>query len=170
MIYPEFPLAQHIKLTSSRPRMDCARQFTDIVSLTELMALETSEDGFLMLARNEESLTRPMQVLQKTLDDKLELSPLQIRYMRVGNMLYEPNMHLRVSVNSSYIDKVRNDFQVRKFKIIEDYKTISGFVLRAEMPLRLIMGYGMVLASLSEYSGFHLSWLHGYTPYLDITI
>lgn len=170
MLYPDFPLVQQVKLSPDIPRIKFAREITENTSYNGLLTLEHEQDELFMLARNEDSLVYPIKVLRDALDDDLKISPLQIRYMRVGNILYEPNMLMRVSLDSSYADRVRNDFVNRKFKIIEDCKTISGSVIRAEMPLRLILGYAKILEDLTESSGSHLSWLHSYTPFIDATI
>jgi hypothetical protein len=170
MLYPEFPLVQQARLVHNQAHVSEVWQPAGGAGGAGWMAFESSSDEILMLARNESSLVRSVQSLRDALNEKLKLLPPQIRYMRVGNMLYEPNMHMRVSVDSRYIDRVRRDFQLRNFKVIEDYKTADGFMLQAETPLRLILGYEKSLEMLSEHSSVYLSWLHSYTPYFDVTI
>ncbi|MDP2247739.1 MAG: hypothetical protein Q8J65_06375 [Nitrosomonadales bacterium] len=170
MLYPDFPLIQQVKLISKIPKMNFAHEFIETSKHNGLIALEISQDELFMLARNEESLTVPTKVLRDALDDDLQLSPMKIRYMRLGNHLYEPNMQMRVAFHPSYADKVRSDFLNRKFKIIEDCKTISEYVIRTEMPLRSILGYAKIFQQITKSSGSCLSWLHNYTPFLDATI
>jgi translation elongation factor EF-G len=105
-----------------------------------------------------------MAMLCDIYGDDLKLLPPRVRYMSLGNRVYEPIMLLRVRTAPSHLDAVRNDLASRKLKILEEHEHPSVCVLRAEGPLRKLLGYGESLAKLTGDKALHWIWLDRYVP------
>lgn len=169
MLYPELPLMQFICLASTPMSVDAAYQVAMDEEPDGLRVFELAEDKVLLLAAGETELARPLRLLRETLPAEA-LPPPQVRLQRFGNTLLEPLMQLRATVAPPLAAQLRADVQTRGFTVIDDSTTVQGTVLRAEAPLRQLLGYPAALATLTQGAGFCTSWLDRYTPYLDVTL
>lgn len=164
MEHSEFPIEQLVQLTSSPFQIGFARQVMRVLHPSDLIAFEATLEGLLMRAQNEDALAQPMAMLCDIYGDDLKLLPPRVRYMSLGNRVYEPIMLLRVRTAPRHLDAVRNDLASRKLKILEEHEHPSVCVLRAEGPLRNLLGYGESLAKLTEDKALHWIWLDRYVP------
>jgi hypothetical protein len=164
MDHSEFPIEQLVQLTSSPFQIGFARQVMRVLHPSDLIAFEATLEGLLMRAQNEDALAQPMAMLCDIYGDDLKLLPPRVRYMSLGNRVYEPIMLLRVRTAPSHLDAVRNDLASRKLKILEEHEHPSVCVLRAEGPLRKLLGYGESLAKLTGDKALHWIWLDRYVP------
>ena len=164
MVHSEFPLERLAQLASNPFQIGFARQVMRMLDPSHLIAYEAAQDGLLMRAQNEEALARPVALLRDVYGDDLVLLPPQVRYMSLGNRPYEPIMLLRVRTAPRHLDAVREDLVAREATLLEEHARPSVCVLRAEAPLRKLLGYGEALAKLSEGAALHWIWLDRYAP------
>lgn len=167
-VHPEFLLEQLVQLASMRFQIGFARQAMRLLEPSDLIAFEATDDGLQMLLQNEEALARPLALLRDLHGENLVLRPLKVRYLLLGNRLHEPVMILRVRTALRYRDAVRNDLDTREATLLLAEHTRSGIsVLRAEAPLRRLLGYGEALARLSGNSARHWIWFDRHAPIDD---
>lgn len=164
MVHGEFPIEQLARLASSAFQIGFARQAMRMLSPSDLVDYEATHDGLLLRAQNEETLTKPVGLLRDFYRDDLSLQPLRIRYMSLGNRPYEPVMLVRVRVPPRYMEVVRDDLAGREALLIEEHVRSSVGVLRAEAPLRTLLGYGADLAALTDHMALYWIWLDRYVP------
>lgn len=164
MVHSEFPIEQLAQLASSAFQIGFARQALRMLSTSDLVAYEATHDGLFMRAQNEETLAKPVGLLRDLYRDDLVLQPLKIRYMSLGNRPYEPVMLLRVRVPPRYLEAVRDDLARREALLLEEHVRSSIGVLRAEAPLRTLLGYGADLAALTDRLALYWIWLDRYVP------
>lgn len=167
MVHSEFPIERLAQMASNPFQIGFARQVMRMLSPSDLIAFEATRDGLLMRAQNEEALAKPVALLRDIYHDDLVLPPPRVRYMSLGNRPYEPIMLLRVRSAPRYRDAVREDLAAREATLLEEHVRPSVCVLRAEAPLRRLLGYGEDLAKLSEATALHWIWLDRYVPMGD---
>ena len=167
MEHSEFPVERLVQLASSPFQIGFARQVMRVLAPTDLIAFEATHDGLLMRAQNEDALAKPVALLRDIYHDDLVLLPPQVRYMSLGNRPYEPIMLLRVRTAPRHWDAVRADLAARDATRLEENARPSVCVLRAEVPLRTLLGYGETLVKLSEGTAMHWIWLDHYVPMDD---
>lgn len=167
----EFPLEQLVQLDSTRFQEGFARQvIRDVAHLrpfSDQVSLAANENGLVMFAENEEALERPVHVLRDLYKERLRTSPPQVRYVLLDRQCYEPIMLLRVRVAERDLPAVHDDLTRRDVTILEEDFSRGECVLRAEVPLRKLLGYGAALAALTRGTGRHWCWLDRYAPTLD---
>jgi hypothetical protein len=163
MIYPDYPLAQELKLLFKSGLRDFERYLQSILFYPSETIIEASQHGLFIFSKNEEALERPVRVLDDIFRDAIRSASPQVRYFRRGSKLYEPIMHLRVSVNNHFSKEVEADLLRREAVVFENDKVRNGYVLRAEGPLRNLIGYKKDLDAITDHSAYCLSWLDRYT-------
>ncbi|MBV6476422.1 MAG: hypothetical protein KJZ92_06325 [Rhodocyclaceae bacterium] len=167
MVHSEFPLERLAQLASNPFQIGFARQVMRMLDPSDLIAYEAAQDGLLMRAQNEEALARPVALLRDLYGDDLVLLPPQVRYMSLGNRPYEPIMLLRVRIAPRHREAVLGELAERDVQLLEEHERPSVCVLRAEAPLRKLLGYGEALAKLTDGTGLHWIWLDRYIPMSD---
>jgi hypothetical protein len=167
MVHSEFPVERLAQMASNPFQIGFARQVMRMLAPSDLIAYEATRNGLLMRAQNEDALARPVALLRDLYHDDLVLLPPRVRYMSLGNRPYEPIMLLRVRTAPRYRDAVREDLAVREALLLEEHARPSVCVLRAEAPLRRLLGYGEALAALSGGTALHWIWLDRYVPMDD---
>ena len=163
-MHTELPIEQLARNTSHRFQNGFARQALRLLDPSDAVAFETTRDGLLIRAQNEATLARPVELLSNAYPGQLSLSPVQVRYVRLGNRVYEPIMLLRVRFGPQFLESVRGDLDARGVALIEEYKRVGVCILRGEAPLRSMLGYGEHFAQLTDATGFHWTWLDRYSP------
>lgn len=162
----EFPLEQLVKHDSHRFQMGFARQVIRDVTQTrrfrDRVLFEASNDGLVMLAQNEEALTEPLDLLRELYEQSLVVLQPRVRYLSLGNERFEPIMVVRVRVAPRDMQAVRADLLAREGTILDEDRNRGTCVLRAEAPLRNLLGYGRELNTLTGGTGEYCSWLDRY--------
>ena len=167
MVHSEFPVERLVQLASNQFQMGFARQAMRVLHPSDRIAFEATGEGLLMRAQNEDALDQPLTLLCDLYGDDLKLLPPQVRCMNIDGRIYEPVMLLRVRTEPRHLDAVRSNLTARKLKLLEEHVHPSVCVLRAEGPLRNLLGYGEALATLSEDKALHWIWLDRYVPLDD---
>lgn len=164
MIHGCFPLERLAQLDSHRFQMGFARQVMRLLEASDSVAFEATPDGLLMLAQSEEALAKPVALLRDLYGADLVLQPPQVRCLTLDNRPYEPIMHLRVRVAPRHRNAVRDSLIGRGVVILEEHECPGAWVLRAESPLRGLLGYGEALSALTDGTSLHWTWLDHYAP------
>ena len=167
MLHSEFPVERLAQMASNPFQIGFARQVMRMLSPSDLIAFEATRDGLLMRAQNEDALAKPVALLRDLYRDDLVLLPPRVRNMSLGNRPYEPIMLLRVRTAPRHRDAVREDLAAREATLLEEHTRPSVCVLRAEAPLRKLLGYGEALSALSGGTALHWTWLDRYVPMDD---
>lgn len=163
MIYPDYPLAQELKILFKSGITDFERYLKAILFCPSETIVEASQHGLFLFSKNEEALEKPVRTLDDIFRDALRSSVPQVRYFRKDHQLYEPIMHLRLTVNNHFVHDVELDLLERDATIFDNYKVRNGYVLRAEGPLRNLIGYKQDLETITDRSAYYLSWLDRYS-------
>ncbi|MBE7460130.1 MAG: hypothetical protein HS112_06365 [Zoogloeaceae bacterium] len=167
MMHSEFPVERLAQLSSNTFQIGFARQVMRMLEASDFLAYEATHEGLMMRGQNEDALAKPAVLLRDLYGDDLVLRPPQVRYMSLGNRPYEPIMLLRVRIAPRHRKAVREDLDARDVAILEEHQRPSVCVLRAEAPLRKLLGYGEALSALTGGSGLHWTWLDRYVPMDD---
>lgn len=167
MSHTEFPVERLAQLATSPFQIGFARQVMRVLERSDHIVFEPTHDGLLMRAQNEDALAKPVELLHDLYGEDLVLLPPQVRYMSLGNRPYEPIMLLRVRIAPRHRTAVRDDLVERQATMLEEHEKTSICVLRAEAPLRKLLGYGETLATLTDGTGLHWMWLDRYVPMDD---
>jgi predicted membrane GTPase involved in stress response len=154
----EFPLEQLVQLTSTRFQEGFARQV-----IREVAHLRPFRDH-VTLAATEEALARPLEALRDVYRGELRASAPQVRYLSRNRQRYEPIMVLRVRVAERDLPALHADLAERDVNVLEEDFSRGECVVRAEAPLRKLLGYGAALARLTGGSGQFWCWLDRYAP------
>lgn len=164
MVYSEFPVERLARLALSPFQVGFARQAMRTLEPSEAVAYDATPDGLLMRAHNEDVLAGPVASLRDAYRDALVLLPPQVRYITLDGRPYEPVMVLRVRTAPCYWDDVRADLATREATLLEEQVALRVCALRAEAPLRRLLGYAEVLAGLTEGTAQHWIGLDRYVP------
>lgn len=167
----ELPLEQLVQLDSTPFQEGFARQVIREVAhlrpFRDHVSLAASEDGLRMFGENEEALAAPLEVLRDVYKDRLRASTPRVRYVSLNRQCYEPIMLLRVRVADRDLPAVHDDLAKREVAILEEDFARGECVLRADAPLRKLLGYRAVLATLTRGTGMHWCWFDRYAPTVD---
>ncbi len=167
MSHTEFPVERLAQLATSPFQIGFARQVMRVLERSDHIVFEPTHDGLLMRAQNEDALAKPVELLHDLYGEDLVLLPPQVRYMSLGNRPYEPIMLLRVRIAPRHRAAVRDDLVARHAAMLEEHERPSICVMRAEAPLRKLLGYGEALSTLTDDTGLHWMWLDRYVPMND---
>ena len=114
---------------------------------------EPMNNGLMVLAMAEAPLDAAAVLLQAVYGDGLSPGPRRVCQRHYPGM--EPLMDLFVRVPSSHAQIVVSDLHcrhaIRRFTVAED----RGWLIRAEAPMKSLLGYGQSLAMLSQGSADH---------------
>jgi hypothetical protein len=167
-INSEFPLEQLVQLGSTRFQKGFARQVIREAShlrpFSAKVTLLASDEGLLLHAENEAALEPPAEVLRDIYKEALRVSAPKVRYLSLDRQRYEPIMLLRVRVADSDLGAVYADLATRDATVLEADFSRGECVLRAEVPLRKLLGYAPALAAMTRGTGLHWTWLDRYAP------
>lgn len=163
MIYPDYPLAQELKILFKSGVADFERYLKSILYFPSENIIEASQHGLFIFSKNEDALEKPIKTLNDIFHDAFESSLPQVRYFCNDNKLYEPVMHLRLSVHNRFAEDVELDLLRRYVNVLEKEKINNENIFRGEAQLRNLIGYKKHLESITDQSSYYLSWLDRYS-------
>lgn len=167
MFHSEFPLERVAQVQSHSFQLGFARQVLRLLPTSERVQYEATSGGLLMRATSENALAKPLRLLRDLYGPDLVVSAPQVRCVSEGGCQYEPIMRLRVQLEARHREAVRNDLVLRKAVILEEHerpRSPRTCVLRAEAPLRNVLGYADALSELTDGTAVHWIWLDRYVP------
>ena len=153
-MYLDLPIQQLVRRKDTRFQFGFANEAKDLVPTRDEFVLAASPKGLHVLARNEESLQAPVEVLREVYGPKLEVQPPEVRLIE-GVQLQEPIMHVRISTETRYLDAIKGALDKRGAVPSEEYVRSSYGVLRYEAPLSDLLGLPAELALLTSGKAKH---------------
>jgi hypothetical protein len=165
-IAPEYPL-ERVCTNLSRPfQLMFSRNAQQLLSDRADVDLDPSRQGLAIRAESEEAIDAAVVVLRDFYGPKLGVGPLTIRY-RTNVKLEQPWMGLRVRCASRHLEAVNNDLVEREGTIVSCEILGEESLIQACAPLFSLMGYGLVLETLTSGSAQHAIWFSHYSPVED---
>ena len=152
----DLPIEQLVRRSDTRFQLGFATEAKERVPATEAFALSASRRGLHVLARNEDGLSEPLDVLRETYGPSLEVSPPSVRLIE-GVQVQEPIMHVRIALDTRYWDAVRRALLARDATLEEEHARSRHAVLRYEAPLARLLGLPAELTRLT--SGTARYWI-----------
>jgi translation elongation factor EF-G len=163
VIYPDYPIAQALKIQYESSLKEFENYLKRLLFFPTENIIEASQHRLFILSKSEESLEIQIQTLNEIFSSAILNSTPQVRYLRKGQSLFEPIMQLRVTVSNQHVESVTQELLRREATIFDKYKNRNCHVLRAEGPLRKLIGYKKGMNVITNYSAHCLSWLDRYS-------
>jgi hypothetical protein len=155
-MYLDYPLAQVARQRAQPFQIAFAEKARSILGTPDDCVLEASHRGLTLLARNEEALVAPRQVLQEVFGTALVLEPIVVRLVP-GTPPLEPIVHVRVNAPLRHAQHVRSILQRRSLTVLEEGASTTRCLVRAEGRLAKALGLAGELDRLS--GGPALLWI-----------
>ena len=153
-MHPELPLEQLVKRRGVAFQFAFATEAKELMPPAEEFAVTASAKGLHVLASNEETLERPVQVLRDAYGPNLVMEPPRVRLLG-GLQLKEPIMHLRISMYADFRETVKKALWKRGAILTEDYARATYCILRYEAPLADLLGFPAELSQLTSGTAKH---------------
>jgi predicted membrane GTPase involved in stress response len=152
----DLPIEQLVRRLDTRFQLGFAAEAKARLRDCDAFALSGSHRGLHVLARNEDSLAGPVEVLRGAYGSVLEVGPPTVRLIK-GVQVQEPIMHVRISLKTGYQDAVSRALAARNATLQEAHSRSRHAVLRYEAPLARLLGLPAELARLT--SGTARYWI-----------
>jgi predicted membrane GTPase involved in stress response len=147
----DLPIEQLVRRSDTRFQFGFATEARERIPPGEGWALSASRRGLHVLARDEDQLAAPVDVLRDAYGARLEVGPPEVRLIR-GVQVQEPIMHVRISLDAGYRDAVKQAMLARDATMEEEYARSRHAVLRYEAPLARLLGLPAELRRLTSDS------------------
>jgi predicted membrane GTPase involved in stress response len=144
----DLPIEQLVRRTDTRFQLGFATEARERVPARDEFVLSASSRGLQVLARNEDGLAAPINVLRQTYGPNLAMEEPQVRLI-IGVQVQEPFMHVRISLETAYQDAVKRALLARGATGEEEYARSRLAVLRYEAPLARLIGLPAELVRLT---------------------
>lgn len=150
----DMPIEQLVRRTDTHFQMGFATEARERMPQAEEFALEPSREGLRVLARNEESLAPPVEILREAYGARLDICEPRVRFIH-GVQVKEPIMHVRISLEARFLDAVGRAMLGRGAVPSEEYARGRYCVLRYEAPLADLLGLHHELARVTAGTAKH---------------
>lgn len=145
----DMPIEQVVRRTDTRFQLGFAAEAKARLRNSEAFALSGSHRGLHVLARNEDSLAKPVAVLRGAYGSSLQVGPPTVRLIR-GVQVQEPIMHVRISLGTEYREAVKGALAARDAMLEEERSRSRHAVLRYEAPLARLIGLPAELTRITS--------------------
>ena len=148
-MHPDLPIEQLVRRKDTRFQLGFATQARERMPGSQEFALSASLRGLHVLARNEDGLAEPVDVLRDAYGPNLEVGPPTVRLIE-GVQVQEPIMHVRISLETRWLEAVKRALLLRGATLEEEYTRSRQGVLRFEAPLARLLGLPAELKRLTS--------------------
>ena len=148
-MHPDLPIEQLVCRKDTRFQLGFAAEARQRVPAGEEFALSASRRGLHVLARNEDGLAAPVDVLRDAYGQSLEVGPPTVRLIE-GVQVKEPIMHVRINLETRYWETVKQALLQRGATLEEEYGRSRNAVLRFEAPLARLLGLAAELRRITS--------------------
>jgi predicted membrane GTPase involved in stress response len=153
-MYPDLPIEQLVRRKGMAFQFAFATEAKELLPRNEEFLLNASHKGLRVLAKNEESLTKPVAVLREVYGANLEVERPKVRLLE-GVQVQEPIMHVRISLYAELREPVKRALRRRGATLSEEYVRSTYCVLRFEAPLLELLGLSTELSRLTAGTAKH---------------
>jgi hypothetical protein len=144
----DLPIEQLVRRNDTRFQLGFANHGRGLVPKREEFVLAPSREGLHVLARNEDGLAAPVEVLRDVYGPRLDVQPPKVRLIE-GVQVKEPIMHVRISLETRFRPLVKRALEARRASPGEEYVRSTYCVLRYEARLADLLGLPAELARLT---------------------
>jgi hypothetical protein len=162
MLY-QYPLESLARRRATTSQFDFAREARRVMIDSDEAIFEAHEHGLAIFTANEDALARPARLLREMYGDFVEVRKPKVRVIP-GNPPQEPVMHVRITARGEFGPAIRSELRARDARILERCVRGSIEILRAEAPLRSLLGLPGRLRDLSDGTAVHAIRLVRYAP------
>jgi predicted membrane GTPase involved in stress response len=163
----QFPIEQLASSLQTRFQTGFARMATYLLPELEDVVYEATPQGLRILAGDECALAAPAEILRQVYGEQLRLGAPRVRFVCEAGAMCEPVMNLRVSVPAAADGPVVDDLRAREAVVQEIDRQRSRTIVRAQAPLRRLLGYHQSLGTLANNTAEAWTWLSHYAPVPD---
>jgi hypothetical protein len=153
-VYPDLPIEQLVRHKDTRFQLGFATEAKELLPAKDEFILAPSPKGLRVLARNEDALGAPVEILRELYGPKLQVLPPEVRLIE-GVQVKQPIMHVRISMELRFVDAVKRAFLERGAVPEEQYVRSRYCVLRYLAPLAYLLGLPAELSLLTENQARH---------------
>ena len=153
-MYLDLPIEQLLRRKDTRFQFGFASEAKELVPERDEFLLSASHKGLHVLAKNEDGLATPVEMLREVYGPNLEVHPPRVRLIE-GVQVQEPIMHVRISLETKHAGLVKQALDTRGATLMEEYARSSYCVLRYEAPLADLLGLPGELGKLTESNARH---------------
>ena len=151
---PEMPIEQLVRRNDTRFQLGFGAEARERLPQSGEFDLQPSRDGLVVLARNEESLVPPVDLLREIYGPKLEVHPPRVRLIG-GLQVKEPIMHVRIRFETRFLHAIARTMVRRGALPSEEYARGRYCVLRYEAPLVNLLGLASELSRATDGTAQH---------------
>jgi predicted membrane GTPase involved in stress response len=144
----DLPIEQLVKRVDTRFQLGFAAEAKGRLRDSESFALAGSHLGVHVLARNEDSLAQPVELLRSAYGAALHVGPPTVRLI-AGVQVKEPVMHVRISLDTRHQEAVKAALAARGVNLAEAHARRRKAVLRYEAPLARLLGLPAEITTLT---------------------
>jgi hypothetical protein len=160
----DLPIEQLVRRTDTRFQLGFATEARERIPGGDGFLLAASRKGLRVLARNEDRLAPPLEILREAYGPALEVGPPTPRLME-GVQVREPIMHVRIALpGAGSLPAVKRALLARGASLEEQYVRSRHAVLRFEAPLARLIGLPAELAQVTDGGARHWIVLSHYAP------
>jgi predicted membrane GTPase involved in stress response len=152
----DLPIEQLVKRADTRFQLGFANEAKQRVRAREGFVLSASRQGLHVLARNEDGLAAPIDLLRQAYGPRLAVEKPRVRLIE-GVQVQEPIMHVRICLESAHKEPVKRALRTRGATAEDEYTRPRLAVLRYEAPLARLIGLPAELSRLT--SGTARYWI-----------
>jgi hypothetical protein len=162
-MYYQFPLQALARSRRAGSQIEFAREACRVLEETDDLALEPVHDGLAIFAANEDALAVPARILAEVYSDSVVVRAPSVRLID-GDPAHEPVMNVRVRAKRCYMPAVLAALRYRGARVVEECLKGREFVVRAEAPMRRLMGLSAEMAMITEGTSSSWVYLSRYQP------
>jgi hypothetical protein len=148
-MYLDMPIEQLVRRNDTHFQFGFGAEARERIPHAEEFALRPSGNGLFVMARNEESLGPPVELLRELYGNRLEVREPRVRLIG-GVQVKEPIMHVRISLEARFLDPVARALLGRGAIPTEEYARGKHCVVRYEAPLADLLGLHGELARITD--------------------
>ena len=138
-MYPDLPIEQLVRRKDTRFQLGFATKAKEVLPPKDEFVLAPSPKGLRVLARNEDALGTPVEILREVYGPKVQVLPPEVRLIE-GVQVKQPIMHVRISMELRFLDTVKRALLERGAVPEEEHVRSRYCVLRYLAPLADLLG------------------------------
>ncbi|MGE5524272.1 MAG: hypothetical protein ACM3SS_11185 [Rhodospirillaceae bacterium] len=161
-MYYRYPIERIATTPHTRFQTGFARMAMYLMPELSDVVYEATILGLRILGSDESALVKPSNILQQIYGNEITLTKPRVRMLRDAQGVKEPIMNVRISAPPSTEDGILVDLYRRSAVIQERDRQPAAVVVRAQAPLRAILGYHATLSALTEGRAELWTWLSHY--------